>query len=46
VLFDKLNHLMMEGEGASTPTEYNLPNHVPEYLADEVVNWILETNKK
>jgi alpha-beta hydrolase superfamily lysophospholipase len=46
VLFDKLNHLMVEGEGASTPTEYNLPNHVPEYVADEVVNWILETNKK
>jgi dienelactone hydrolase len=46
VLFDKLNHLMMEGEGVSTPAEYNKPNSVPEYVADEVVNWILETNKK
>lgn len=43
VVFDKLNHLLMEGEGVSTPSEYSKPNNVPEYVASEIATWINET---
>lgn len=35
-LFDKLNHLFMEGTGKSTPSEYNVQNNVPEYVVDDI----------
>ena len=38
--YPKLNHLFMEGEGKSTPAEYETPGHVAEYLIDDIANWI------
>ncbi len=35
-----LNHLFIEGEGKSTPSEYNLPGHVSQALVDDIARWI------
>lgn len=35
-LYDKLNHLFMEGTGKSTPAEYDVQNNVPEYVVDDI----------
>lgn len=40
ISYPKLNHLLMEGEGISKPTEYNKPNNVPEYVVDEIATWV------
>jgi dienelactone hydrolase len=45
ISYPKLNHLLMEGEGISKPTEYNTPNNVPEYVANEIAKWIKQQNK-
>lgn len=39
--FDKLNHLMMEGEGIPNPSEYNTPANIPEYVPLFISDWIL-----
>ncbi len=41
--YPKLNHLFLEGEGKSTPTEYDKPGHVPLYVINDIANWV---NKK
>jgi uncharacterized protein len=41
--YPKLNHLFMEGEGAmSTPSEYNIPGHIADYVVDDIAVWILK----
>lgn len=40
-VFEKLNHLMFEGEGLSYPDEYDLDGKVPNYVIDTILNWIL-----
>lgn len=40
IQFEKLNHMLLAGEGKSTPNEYNVPNNVPEYVATEIANWV------
>ena len=40
VLFDGLNHLMMQGEGAPNPGEYQLPNHVDERVITRIVEFV------
>jgi len=37
--YAKLNHLFLEGEGDSTPLEYYIEGHVPQYVADDIVNF-------
>ncbi len=39
-LYPKLNHLFMEGKGKSTPDEYLIENHIPEYVINDIVKWI------
>ncbi len=39
-LYPKLNHLFMEGEGKSTPEEYNKEGHIPEYVIKDIADWI------
>jgi len=39
--YPKLNHLFIEGEGKPNPAEYDTPNHVPQYVVDDLVNFIL-----
>lgn len=41
-LFDKLNHLMIAGEGPSTPAEYAQAGHVDERVVAEIAGWIKE----
>jgi dienelactone hydrolase len=38
--YPKLNHLFMEGEGKSTPSEYQTPNHVAGYVIDDIAHFI------
>jgi dienelactone hydrolase len=38
--YPKLNHLFMEGDGKSTPQEYEKPNHVPLYVITDIANWL------
>lgn len=40
VLFDQLNHLMMPGEGAPNPGEYQLPSHVDARVIDTIAEFI------
>ncbi|MFP4697448.1 MAG: DUF3887 domain-containing protein [Eubacteriales bacterium] len=40
ISFEKLNHLMMPGEGKSTPDEYNSPNEVDNKVIEAIVNFI------
>ena len=39
--FDKLNHVMMEGEGPPNPAEYNTPANIPEYVPAFISDWVL-----
>jgi hypothetical protein len=40
VAFPGLNHLLIEGEGPMSPTEYARPGHVAPQLIDRVADWI------
>ncbi len=38
--YPKLNHLFMEGEGKSKPTEYDKAGHVASELVNDLADWI------
>ncbi|WP_324715392.1 alpha/beta fold hydrolase [Carboxydochorda subterranea] len=38
--FAALNHLMMPGEGPSSPEEYAVPSHVDPAVIDAIVTWL------
>ncbi len=38
--YPALNHLYQEGSGKSNPNEYKTATHVPEYIIDDIVNWV------
>jgi fermentation-respiration switch protein FrsA (DUF1100 family) len=40
ISYPSLNHLMISGEGPSTPEEYNQPGHVALAVIQDVTNWI------
>lgn len=40
--YSSLNHLFMESEGKSSPAEYLKANHIPEYVIDDIVEFILK----
>jgi dienelactone hydrolase len=40
-LYPDLNHLMVPGEGMSTPAEYGKPGHVDEAVVKDIATWIL-----
>ncbi|EYF08810.1 alpha/beta hydrolase [Chondromyces apiculatus] len=39
-LYPELNHLLMQGAGKSTPSEYQRPGHVDERLVDDLAGWM------
>lgn len=39
-LYEKLNHLMLEGTGSSNPEEYEIESPLPSYLLDDLAKWI------
>jgi dienelactone hydrolase len=43
--YQKLNHLLIEGEGVSQPMEYQKPNNIPEYVVNDIANWIKQQSK-
>ena len=38
--YPKLNHLFQEGEGKSMPSEYNVENHIPAYVLEDIAAWV------
>ena len=40
-LYPSLNHLFMEGQGKSTPAEYEKPGHVAEPVVKDISSWLL-----
>jgi fermentation-respiration switch protein FrsA (DUF1100 family) len=40
ISYPSLNHLMISGEGPSTPEEYNQPGHVSPAVIQDITNWI------
>ncbi|MCX6144286.1 MAG: alpha/beta fold hydrolase [Ignavibacteriales bacterium] len=38
--YPKLNHLFIEGEGKSIPSEYDKVGHVAEYVIEDIAGWI------
>jgi dienelactone hydrolase len=38
--YPKLNHLFIEGEGKSTPAEYEKPGHVSAAVIEDIAGWI------
>jgi dienelactone hydrolase len=44
--YPKLNHLFLEGEGKSLPTEYSTPGHIPAYVLDDIAAFIKSSTGK
>jgi uncharacterized protein len=42
-LYPALNHLLIAGEGQSTPAEYARPGYVAGEVIDDIAQWILQT---
>jgi dienelactone hydrolase len=42
-IYPALNHLMISGEGDSTPAEYETPGHVFPQLVTDIAAWIIAT---
>ena len=40
ILYSKLNHLFMEGEGKSSPAEYSTPGNVAKAVIEDIAKWI------
>jgi dienelactone hydrolase len=44
--YPKLNHLFEEGEGKSTPQEYEKPANVASYVIDDIAAWVKKGQPK
>jgi alpha-beta hydrolase superfamily lysophospholipase len=38
--YPTLNHLLLPGEGKSTPSEYERAGHIPAFVLDDIADWI------
>jgi uncharacterized protein len=38
--YPTLNHLFMTGDGKATPSEYERPGHVADFVLDDIAAWI------
>jgi dipeptidyl aminopeptidase/acylaminoacyl peptidase len=38
--YPTLNHLFLPGEGKSTPSEYEHAGHIPDFVLDEIADWV------
>jgi len=41
-LYENLNHIMVFGNGPSTPQEYFIPKHLAPQVLDDIYNWIIQ----
>jgi len=44
--YPKLNHLLVTGEGRSSPEEYEQPGHVADAVVEDIANWIKKDAKR
>jgi uncharacterized protein len=44
--YPTLNHLFLAGEGKSVPTEYIRPGTIPDFVLDDIANWIKREGAK
>ncbi len=44
--YPTLNHLFLAGEGKSVPTEYARPGTIPDFVLDDIANWIKQESVK
>lgn len=44
-LYPNLNHLFMEGQGRSTPAEYERPGYVSEQVIRDISQWVQELSR-
>lgn len=38
--YPTLNHIFLPGEGKSKPSEYERAGHIPDFVLDDIANWI------
>jgi dienelactone hydrolase len=38
--YPTLNHLFLPGEGKSTPAEYSQAGHIPDFVFDDIAEWV------
>jgi uncharacterized protein len=43
--YPTLNHLFLPGDGKSTPSEYERVGHIPDFVLDDIADWIKKINK-
>jgi len=43
--YPTLNHLFLPGEGKSTPSEYERAGHIPDFVLDDIADWIDKIDK-
>lgn len=43
--YPTLNHLFLPGEGKSTPAEYERADHIPDFVFDDIADWIKKINE-
>lgn len=44
--YPSLNHLFLEGEGPSTPLEYQRQSHIPQQVIDDIATFVSESRKQ
>jgi dipeptidyl aminopeptidase/acylaminoacyl peptidase len=44
--YPTLNHLFLPGQGKSTPSEYERPDHIPDFVLDDIADWVRKTNNR
>ena len=43
--YPTLNHLFLPGEGKSMPSEYLRAGHIPDFVLDDIADWLRKINK-
>jgi dienelactone hydrolase len=43
--YPTLNHLFLPGEGKSVPSEYMVAGHIPDFVLDDIAEWLRTANK-
>ncbi len=43
--YPTLNHLFLPGEGKSTPSEYDRAGNIPDFVVDDIADWLRKINR-
>jgi dienelactone hydrolase len=43
--YPTLNHLFLPGQGKSTPSEYDRAGHIPDFVFDDIADWLRKISK-